>query len=321
MTVPKPASLPAVKRAPLIVATGILVGACGSSSTPPRALRPRPRAGHRGVAFDRERVRGRHRHRRSQGKTLYTFAPDKAKKVTCTGTCARCGRRSSRLRARSHGSGGAKASLVSSDTDPSGGSVVTYNGWPLYLTWRTQRGNRQRPGAQLQWRPLVRDHAVGASDQEEGRRRREHERQRVLTPISPRPARRIAAAIIRPMSAELGAILVPMVTPFDDCRVGWTRRPRCRLMNHLLDHGADGLVMCGTTGEAATLSDDEQLGLIGLAVERDGGAGHDRGRRGIQRHPSRGTPDRKGHRARCRRGALGQPVLQPPKPAGDRPAL
>jgi hypothetical protein len=30
-------------------------------------------------------------------------------------------------------SGGVQASLVSSDTNPAGGSVVTYHGWPLYL--------------------------------------------------------------------------------------------------------------------------------------------------------------------------------------------
>lgn len=34
------------------------------------------------------------------------------------------------------------------------------------------------------------------------------------------------------------------------------------LGRHLLSHGSDGLVVCGTTGEAATLSDEEQVGLI-----------------------------------------------------------
>ena len=32
-----------------------------------------------------------------------------------------------------------------------------------------------------------------------------------------------------------------------------TRRRRCALMHHLVEHGSDGLVVCGTTGEAATL--------------------------------------------------------------------
>jgi 4-hydroxy-tetrahydrodipicolinate synthase len=71
------------------------------------------------------------------------------------------------------------------------------------------------------------------------------------------------------MSAELGAILVPMVTPFD--RSGRVdEEGAVRLMHHLIDHGADGLVMCGTTGEAATLSDEEQLGMVRLAVDEVG---------------------------------------------------
>ena len=69
----------------------------------------------------------------AQGRTLYTFAPDKAKKVTCVGGCASvwppvmlaAG-------AKAVGSGGVKASLLGSDPDPSGGKVVTYAGWPLY---------------------------------------------------------------------------------------------------------------------------------------------------------------------------------------------
>jgi 4-hydroxy-tetrahydrodipicolinate synthase len=38
------------------------------------------------------------------------------------------------------------------------------------------------------------------------------------------------------------------------------------LMQHLAGEGSDGFVVCGTTGEAATLDDDEHLGLIDLAV-------------------------------------------------------
>ncbi len=71
------------------------------------------------------------------------------------------------------------------------------------------------------------------------------------------------------MTADLGAILVPMVTPFD-ASGHVDDEAAVRLMNHLLDHGADGLVVCGTTGEAATMTDEEQLGLIALAVEEVG---------------------------------------------------
>jgi 4-hydroxy-tetrahydrodipicolinate synthase len=71
------------------------------------------------------------------------------------------------------------------------------------------------------------------------------------------------------MAVELGAILVPMVTPFDsENRVD--EEAAVRLMHHLVDDGADGLVIAGTTGEAATLSDSEQLRVIALAVEEMG---------------------------------------------------
>ncbi len=67
------------------------------------------------------------------------------------------------------------------------------------------------------------------------------------------------------MSVNLGAILTAMVTPFAaDGRVD--EDAAVRLMHHLTDHGSDGLVICGTTGEAATLDDDEHLRVIELAV-------------------------------------------------------
>jgi 4-hydroxy-tetrahydrodipicolinate synthase len=70
---------------------------------------------------------------------------------------------------------------------------------------------------------------------------------------------------------ELGAILTAIVTPFDAAgRVN--DESFVALMTHLAAHGSDGFVVAGTTGEASTLSDDEQLGLIELAVaERPAG--------------------------------------------------
>ena len=68
------------------------------------------------------------------------------------------------------------------------------------------------------------------------------------------------------MSANLGAILTAMVTPFD-AQGRIDEEAAVRLMHHLADHGSDGIVVCGTTGEASTLGDDEHLGLIELAVE------------------------------------------------------
>jgi 4-hydroxy-tetrahydrodipicolinate synthase len=72
------------------------------------------------------------------------------------------------------------------------------------------------------------------------------------------------------MPGELGSILTAMVTPFD--AQGSIDEPAAvRLMHHLVDHGCDGLVICGTTGEASTLSDEEQLRMIELAVQEMGG--------------------------------------------------
>jgi 4-hydroxy-tetrahydrodipicolinate synthase len=67
------------------------------------------------------------------------------------------------------------------------------------------------------------------------------------------------------MDLNLGAILTAMVTPFDE-RGRVDEEAAVTLMHHLVDHGSDGLVVCGTTGESATLDDDEHLGMIALAA-------------------------------------------------------
>jgi 4-hydroxy-tetrahydrodipicolinate synthase len=70
----------------------------------------------------------------------------------------------------------------------------------------------------------------------------------------------------------LGAILTAIVTPFDqDGAVN--EESFVALMRHLAENGSDGFVVAGTTGEASTLTDEEQLGLIELALaERPQGA-------------------------------------------------
>jgi 4-hydroxy-tetrahydrodipicolinate synthase len=67
------------------------------------------------------------------------------------------------------------------------------------------------------------------------------------------------------MAGELGAILTAMVTPFDE-HLRVDEEATIALMHHLVEHGSDGLVVCGTTGEAATLDDDEHLRVVELAV-------------------------------------------------------
>ena len=68
-----------------------------------------------------------------------------------------------------------------------------------------------------------------------------------------------------------GPILTAAVTPFDaDLRVD--EGAAASLFRHLLAHGSDGLVVAGTTGEASTLTDDEKLALVRIAVAEAAGA-------------------------------------------------
>ena len=67
-------------------------------------------------------------------------------------------------------------------------------------------------------------------------------------------------------------LLTAMITPFaadgsvnEDASVAVAR--------HLLEHGSHGLVLAGTTGEAATLTDDEQVALVELIAGECGGDG------------------------------------------------
>lgn len=71
--------------------------------------------------------------------------------------------------------------------------------------------------------------------------------------------------------ANLGTILTAIVTPFDT-QLRVDEEAFVALMRHLAEHGSDGFVIAATTGEAATLTDEEQLGLIELAIaERPAG--------------------------------------------------
>jgi 4-hydroxy-tetrahydrodipicolinate synthase len=69
---------------------------------------------------------------------------------------------------------------------------------------------------------------------------------------------------------QLGAILTAMVTPFGrdgELNESATRR----LARHLVDHGSDGIVVSGTTGESPTLSDKEKLHLFDIVLDEVGG--------------------------------------------------
>jgi predicted lipoprotein with Yx(FWY)xxD motif len=69
----------------------------------------------------------------SSGLTLYMFVPDKDAKVTCVSLCAATW---PPLFVASGGKitagAGVQQSMLKTDPDPAGGTVVTYDGWPLY---------------------------------------------------------------------------------------------------------------------------------------------------------------------------------------------
>ncbi len=69
----------------------------------------------------------------------------------------------------------------------------------------------------------------------------------------------------------IGGVLTAMVTPFG-ADGGLDEDASVRLMHHLLEHGSDGLVLAGSTGEGATLTDAEKLRLWELGVAESGDA-------------------------------------------------
>ena len=73
-------------------------------------------------------------------------------------------------------------------------------------------------------------------------------------------------------SPQFGPVLTAVITPFDasgavDYGTFW------RLCRHLIASGSDGVVVAGTTGEAATLSSVEKVALFHAAVDAIGGRG------------------------------------------------
>jgi 4-hydroxy-tetrahydrodipicolinate synthase len=73
------------------------------------------------------------------------------------------------------------------------------------------------------------------------------------------------------LGSVIGGVISAMATPFDaEGRV--SEDEAVALMHHLLAHGSNGLVLAGTTGEGATLSDAEKLRLWELGVAECGDA-------------------------------------------------
>ena len=117
-----------------------------------------------------------------------------------------------------------------------------------------------------------------------------------------------ARAILSAMRPYEG-LLTAMVTPFRaDGSVD--EEGAVAIGRHLLANGSHGLVVAGTTGEAATMTDEEHLGLIELIVRELGDEGVVIGGTGSNDTRHADPPDREGRRGRGGRGALRHAVLQ-----------
>jgi 4-hydroxy-tetrahydrodipicolinate synthase len=66
--------------------------------------------------------------------------------------------------------------------------------------------------------------------------------------------------------AALGTLLTAVITPFDETG-DVDEDAYVRVLRHVCEHGSDGVVVAGSTGEASTLTDEEHLRLVELTVE------------------------------------------------------
>ena len=69
---------------------------------------------------------------------------------------------------------------------------------------------------------------------------------------------------------EISGVLTAMATPFADDGSLDTDSAR-RLARHLVEHGSHGIVVAGSTGESATLNDEEKLELLRAVLDEVGG--------------------------------------------------
>ena len=73
--------------------------------------------------------------------------------------------------------------------------------------------------------------------------------------------------------SEIRGLITAMATPFEPGG-GVDEGAARRLAVHLIEHGSHGIVVAGSTGEAATLDDAEHIGLLRAVVEEVGDRGH-----------------------------------------------
>ena len=76
--------------------------------------------------------------------------------------------------------------------------------------------------------------------------------------------------VVSPQNNPFGQVLVALVTPFTaDGEVDWADVEKH--IDDVINDGADGIVVTGTTGETSTLTDPEKLRLVEVAKAVAGG--------------------------------------------------
>ena len=121
---------------PLLAVLGFVAAGCGgsSASSMPKSGVAGAQHSASGVAVKTRKINGLGTVLvNPAGRTLYVFMKDQQRHVTCTGSCASIWPPLKwKGSGKPKGGGAAKNSLLSSDKNPAGGRVVTYNHWPLY---------------------------------------------------------------------------------------------------------------------------------------------------------------------------------------------
>jgi predicted lipoprotein with Yx(FWY)xxD motif len=111
----------------MLAAAGILAAGCGSSSPAASPHGPKVTVQVRSISGVGNVLVT------AKGYALYMFQPDNQRSVTCTGACAGTWPPVKVPAGGSFAAGpGVKSALLGTDPDPEGGTVLTYDGWPLY---------------------------------------------------------------------------------------------------------------------------------------------------------------------------------------------
>lgn len=120
----------------LLVVLGLIAAGCGGSmsSSAPKSGVAGAQHSPSSVAVKTRKVKGLGVVLvNAKGRTLYTFAKDKRRHVTCTGSCAQFWPPLKwKGAAKPKAGGSAKSKLLGLDMSPDGAHVVTYDKWPLY---------------------------------------------------------------------------------------------------------------------------------------------------------------------------------------------